>query len=216
MKQRSSDNWKTKSGGWDSLNTELVNFSLDYPILSSISQLDDFQLVMCNNYKAITSESLISTFVDDYILERYWNDPKKYIEYFKKAKYVMSPDYSLLIGMPTPMQMWNVYRNRLVGYVWQSAGINVIPTISWTDNNSFEYCFEGVEIGSIVAVSNIGCRNENHKHFFDAGYDEMIKRINPIKILFQCNKKYKECYKNESITFVDSFWDNKRRQLKNK
>ena len=122
MKQRSSDNWKSKSGSWDSLNTELIDFYLDYPILSSILQVNEFQVVMCNNYKAITEESLISTFADDYILERYWNDPNKYIEYFKKAKYVMSPDYSLLIGMPKPMQMWNVYRNRLVGYVWQSAG----------------------------------------------------------------------------------------------
>jgi hypothetical protein len=103
-----------------------------------------------------------------------------------------------------------------VGYVWRSAGINVIPTISWSDKNSFEYCFEGVEIGSVVAVSNIGCRNEEHKYFFDAGFNEMIQRIKPKKILFQCNKKYKENYKDEKIIFVDSFWDNKRKQLKNK
>lgn len=216
MKQRSSDNWKTKSGSWDALNTELIDFHLDYPILSSILQVDEFQIVMCNNYKAITEQSLISTFLDDYILERYWNDPKKYIEYFKKAKYVMSPDFSLLIGMPKPMQMWNVYRNRLVGYIWQTAGINVIPTISWSDKSSFEYCFEGVEIGSVVAVSNIGCRNEDHKTFFDAGFNEMIQRIKPKKILFQCNRKYKEQYKDDRIIFVGSFWNNKCKQLKNK
>lgn len=216
MKQRSSDNWKTKSGGWDILNTELIDFYLDYPILSSMLQPNDYQVVMCNNYKAITEKSLISTFVDDYILERYWNDPKKYIEYFKKAKYVMSPDYSLLLGMPKPMQMWNVYRNRLVGYVWQSAGLNVIPTISWSDKSSFEYCFEGVKFGSVVAVSNIGCRNDENKHYFDTGFIELQNRIEPTKILFQCNKKYKEYYKDKNIIFVDSFWDNKRKQLKNK
>ena len=171
---------------------------------------------MCNNYKAITEQSLISTFIDDYILERFWNNPKKYIDYFKKAKYIMSPDYSLLLGMPKPMQMWNVYRNRLVGYVWQSAGLNVIPTISWSDKNSFEYCFNGVGVGSVVAVSNIGCRNEEYKCYFDAGFNEMINRIKPSQILFQCNKKYKEYYKDGRIIFVDSFWDSKRKQLKNK
>ena len=128
----------------------------------------------------------------------------------------MSPDYSLLLGMPKPMQMWNVYRNRLVGYVWQSTGINVIPTISWSDKNSFEYCFNGVGIGSVVAVSNIGCRNEENKYYFDAGFEELKNRINPTKIIFQCNKKYKEYYKDERIIFVDSFWDNKRKQFKNK
>jgi len=216
MKQRSSDNWKTKPGGWDSLNIELIDFYLDFPVLSSILQVCSFQLVVCNNYKAISEQSLISTFVDDYILERYWNNPKKYIEYFKKAKYVMSPDYSLLLGMPKPMQMWNIYRNRLVGYVWQSAGLNVIPTISWSDKSSFEYCFEGVGHGSVVAISNIGCRNEENKYYFDAGFDELKKRINPAQIIFQCNKKYKEQYKDERIIFVDSFWDNKRKQLKTK
>ena len=74
MKQRSSNNWETKSGSWDSLNTELIDFYLDYPILSSIFQVNEFQLVMCNNYKAITEQSLISTFIDDYILERYCNN----------------------------------------------------------------------------------------------------------------------------------------------
>lgn len=215
MKQRSSHNWKTKSGGWDSLNSELIDFYSDYPVLSSIFEVNDFQLVMCNNYKAITEESLISTFVDDYILERYWNDPKKYISYFKRAKFVLSPDYSLLLGMPTPMQMWNVYRNRLVGYVWQSAGINVIPTISWSDKNSFEYCFEGVKYGSVVAVSNVGCRNEENKYYFDNGFNEMINTINPKQIVFQCSKKYKEQYKDDRIIFVNTYWDNKRDQLKN-
>lgn len=70
----------------------------------------------------------------------------------------------------------------------------------------------------VIAKGRIksGCRNEEHKYFFDAGFNEMIQRIKPKKILFQCNKKYKENYKDERIIFVDSFWDNKRKQLKNK
>ncbi len=214
MDQRSSNNWKTKSGGWDSLNTSLVDFYEDYPVLSSIMNAFDYQLVMCNDYKNINSNSLVSMFVDDYILERYWNNPLKYIEYFKTAKYVMSPDYSLLIGMPKPMMEWNIYRNRLVGYVWQTAGINIIPTISWSDESSFDFCFEGVSVGSAVSISNIGCRNESQKYYFDIGFEKMKDVINPSTILFQCNRKYKEVYKDENIVFIDSFWDKKRKQLK--
>ena len=214
MKQRSSHNWKTKSGGWDSLNTKLIDFSQDYPILSSIVSVADFQLVICNNYKALTNKSLVSMFVDDYILERFWNNPTKYINYFKNAQYVMSPDFTIYVDMPNPMQMWNVYRNRLVGYVWQCSGINVIPTISWGDANTFDFCFEGVEYGSIVAVSNIGCRNDEHKRYFDNGFVEMQKRINPKQIVFLCNKKYRKLYQQENIVFIDSFWDLKRKQNK--
>lgn len=214
MKQRSSHNWKTKSGGWDSLNTTLINFSENYPVLSSILEVVDFQLIVCNNYKAITDKSLVSMFVDDYILERYWNNPTKYISYFEKTKYIMSPDFSIYVDMPQPMQMWNIYRSRLVGYIWQSAGLNVIPTISWGGVNTFEFCFEGVKYGSVVAVSNIGCRNEEHKKFFDSGFIEMIKVINPKQILFLCNKKYRKDYIQENIIFLDSFWDLKRKQNK--
>lgn len=216
MKLRSSDNWKAKSGGWDSLNINTIDFHQDYPVLSSILDDIDIQLVMCNDYRKINQNSVVSTFIDDYILERYWNNPIKYINYFNKAKYVMSPDFSLLIGMPKPMQQWNVYRNRLVGYVWQNAGINVIPTISWSNRSSFDFCFEGVSVGSCVAVSNIGCRNEENKYHFDLGFKMMKEILIPKNILFQCNNKYRDQYKDDNIIFLDSFWDNKRKQLNNK
>lgn len=216
MKLRSSNNWQTRSGVFDALNLRYLTFNDNYPVLSSIFNIDDFEVTMCNDCKKICQNSLVSSFLDDYILERYWNNPVKYIRLFKNAKYVLSPDFSLLVGMPKPMQQWNVYRNRLVGYVWQSEGIKVIPTVSWSDEISFDFCFEGVEIGSVVAVSNIGCRNEGHKEYFDKGFEEMIKRINPSKIIFQCNKKYKDFYKNENIIFLESYWDRKRKQLKTK
>ena len=215
MKQRSSHNWKTKSGGWDVLNTQLIDFYEDYPILSSLLEDIDFQIVAnCNDYKKINNNTLVSSFLDDYILERYWNNPLKYVELFKKAKYVMSPDYSLFLGMPKPMQMWNIYRNRLIGYIWQKNAIKVIPTISWSDENSFDFCFNGVDVGSVVAVSNVGCRSEEQKYYFDFGFKEMIKRIKPHKIIFQCNKKYKENYRNNDIIFIDSFWESKRKLIK--
>ena len=212
MKQRSSYNWKTKSGSWDALKTELISFNGDYPVLRCYSN-EHKAVAICNDYKKINKDSIVSMFVDDYILERFWNNPVKYIEIFKTANCVMSPDYSLLIGMPKPMQMWNVYRNRLVGYVWQNAGINVIPTISWSDKDSFEYCFNGIEIGSIVAVSNTGCRNEEQKMYFDEGFKKMIDVKKPKKVLMQCGKKWETHYENENIIFLDSFWDNKRKNI---
>jgi hypothetical protein len=216
MIQRSSHNWQTRSGVFDALNTRFLTFTEDYPVLSSIFNIDDFEVTMCNNYKKIGQNSLVSSFLDDYILERYWNDPIRYLSVFKGAKYVLSPDFSLLIGMPIPMQQWNVYRNRLVGYVWQSEGIKVIPTVSWSDYKSFDFCFNGIDKGSVVAISNTGCRNDEQKKYFDDGFNELIKKIQPSKIIFQCNKKYRHFYNEENIIIIESFWDNKRKQLKTK
>lgn len=208
MQTRSSHNWATKSGTWDALKTEYIDFYSDYPIINC-KNIDNGIVVNCNDYKRINEFSLVSTFLDDYILERFWNNPKKYIAYFKNTKGVMSPDFSLLIGMPLPLQQYNVYRNRLVGYIWQKYGVNVIPTVSWSDERSFDFCFKGVEKSSIVAVSNIGCNNSEQKAYFDKGFAAMIDVINPSKILFCCNKRHKNEYKSKNIVFINSFWNNK-------
>ena len=76
--------------------------------------------------------------------------------------------------------------------------------------------FKGIAKNSVVAISNTGCRNDEQKKYFDAGFNEMIKQIEPSKIIFQCNKKFRQFYNDENIIFIESFWDNKRKQLKTK
>ena len=44
------------------------------------------------------------------------------------------------------------------GAYWQSKGLTVIPTISWSTPSSYDFCFDGVEENSIVAVGMIGCK----------------------------------------------------------
>ncbi len=214
MKQRSNKNWQTRSGVYDSLNTEYLDFDEDYPVLSSITNINSFEVVVCNNYKHIKSNSLVNTFVDDYILERFWNNPLKYVNYFKESRYVLSPDFSILIDMPKPMAQWNVFRNRFVGKIWENEGLTVIPTVSWGNEKTFDFSFEGLTNNTVVAISNIGCRNEEQKLIFDKGYKELINKVTPSAILFWCNKKYRSFYQNEEIIFIDSFWDLKRKQNK--
>ena len=46
---------------------------------------------------------------------------------------------------------------------------------------SFNFCFDGIEKGSIVAVSTIGVKKQ--KSHFMLGYNEMLSRIKPSKII---------------------------------
>jgi hypothetical protein len=210
MKTRSSANWNTLGGTIDSLNINYIDFDGDYPEIGNNYEVKDFEVAIANNYKTINEKSLVSMFIDDYLLERFWKSPLRYAEMFGIAKYVMSPDYSLLVGMPTAMQQWNVYRNRMVGYIWQSREIKVIPTISWSDYSSFEYCFKGIKEESVVAISNTGCRKEEQKKYFDDGLNELIRSVKPSKILFQCNKRFRDSYKSNKFIFLESYWDKKR------
>lgn len=212
MISKSQNNWKKKPGGWDFLHLEKINFDNEFPILNCTKIPILNKIVNIHDNKSITDKCFINSFVNDYLLERYWKNCWKYINKFSISSGIMSPDYSLLINMPKPLQIFNVYRNRYIGFEWQRAGLNVIPTISWSDYNSFEYCFNGIEKGSIVAVSNIGCINDKQKNIFDAGYNEMIKRLQPKKIIFMANKKYKDFYENDNVIFIDSYFENKRKK----
>lgn len=85
------------------------------------------------------------------------------------------------------MQLYNVFRNRWCGAYWASKGIRVIPTVNWGDESTFDFCFEGIEKGSVVAVSTyMASEHDNsrdQKEWFMAGYNEMLRRIEPEKII---------------------------------
>ena len=138
------------------------------------------------NYAKTSEEKNVGVhfYVDDYQFERVWNDPEKYIEVLIDYDCILSPDFSLYQDMPMPMKIWNIYRSRQIGAYYQSKGIRVIPTISWAERETFEFCFQGIEKGSIVSISTIGVkRNEEAMQMWKDGVDEMIKQIEPSTIL---------------------------------
>lgn len=120
-------------------------------------------------------------FLDDYKFEVVWNDPEPRLEKLSKYKGVLSPQFSTYYTMPVPLQIYNTFRSRWCGAYIQSKGFKVIPTISWGLPQSYWYCFDGIEKGSVVAVSTLGIRKE--KDFFMQGYNEMMKRIKPKAVI---------------------------------
>ncbi|CCQ94381.1 conserved hypothetical protein [[Clostridium] ultunense Esp] len=96
-------------------------------------------------------------------------------------KYVLTPDFSVRVDMPLPIQIYNVFRSRWCGAHWQNYNIKVIPTISWSDERSYEFCFDGIEKGSTVAISTLGCKKS--ERLFMKGYNAMLKTIEPELII---------------------------------
>lgn len=138
------------------------------------------------NY-ALSSEKKdcgIHFYVDDYQFERIWNDPEKYLDVLLDYDCILSPDFSLYMDMPRPMKIWNIYRSRFIGHYYQSQGIKVIPTLSWAEPETFEFCFKGIPKGSIVSVSTIGVKDsEEAFKIWTDGMTEAIKQIKPSAIL---------------------------------
>ena len=124
-------------------------------------------------------------FVDDYQFNRLWTNIDGYLEMLSQFKCVMSPDFSTYTDFPKAIQIYNNYRKHWVGAYLQEYGINVIPTISWSTKDSFDWCFDGEPQGGCVAVSSQGCiaSKEKRKLFMD-GYCEMVARLQPETIIF--------------------------------
>ena len=146
---------------------------------------DDIMLVACSDTRANDNEENkkkgVHFFVDDYRFNGIYDNPERTFERYSQYAFLLSPDFSTYADMNLWRQLESVAKNRWVGAYWQSKGKTVIPTISWSDARSFEFCFDGIEQGSIVAVGMIGCKQS--KLNFMRGYNEMLKRIQPSKII---------------------------------
>lgn len=158
------------------------------------------------NYVKSTKERKgkdVHFFIDDYQFNRLWNSIDSYIDMLSQFDYVMSPDFSTYTDFPKAIQIYNHYRKHWVGAYLQEAGIKVIPTISWSTPDSFEWCFDGEPEHSTVAVSSVGASNSKEKkELFLAGYNAMMERLQPEIILFY-GKVPEECAGN--IVHIKAF-----------
>ena len=151
----------------------------------------------------------IHFYLDDYQFERVWNYPEKYVELFQEYDCILSPDFSLYTDMPMPMKVWNVYRSRLIGAYYQSYGIPVIPTLSWAEKETFDFCFKGIPKGSIVSISTIGIKKDKDamKTWLD-GVKEMLKTVNPKTLLIYGGKLPFDYGDRETIYFNNNVTEN--------
>lgn len=130
-------------------------------------------------------ETGIHFYLDDYQFNRLWNMPDYYIPMLQDFKCVLTPDFSVYADFPLAVQIYNHYRKHWLGAYLQSQGIKVIPTIAWSDEASYEWCFDGEPTQGAVSVSSIGTQmNSRSKELFLKGYQEMLHRLRPETIIF--------------------------------
>ena len=169
-------------------NLDLVDGETDGYFEMPVIECDHFipKKIKSFNYALSSKEKNfgIHFYIDDYQFERIWNNPLAYIDTLKEYQCVFSPDFSLYSDMPLPIKIWNVYRSRLVGQVLQQCGIKVIPTISWCEEKTFDFCFDGIPKGSIVSISTIGVkRSKEAFELWKNGVNAMIDKIEPKTII---------------------------------
>jgi hypothetical protein len=173
----------------DAYNLREVNAShcegpLDMPAIEPV----DFKptaLLPFNYAKTATDKAqTLHFFIDDYQFERLWASPSRYLDLVLSFEAALTPDFSLYMDMPLPMQRWNEYRRRALGNYWQRHGAVVVPTLSWSDERSYGFCFDGLPCRSTVAVSTVGVKvSDAALAAWRAGMAEAMRRLEPARIL---------------------------------
>ena len=172
-------------------NLELGLFPLDGPLgipklvpahLNDCIPWIPFNCVMSDRQREAHG---VHFFIDDYLFQRAWNDPCRYAQLLSGYQAVMTPDFSMFTDYPVAVQLYNHWRKHQLGAYWQSLGMTVIPSICWSDHDSYAWCFDGEPIGGTVAVSSVGTqKNPLARTLFLDGYEEMMRRLLPEKVIF--------------------------------
>ncbi len=142
------------------------------------------KLIACSDTRrndTLNTEKGVHFFVDDYRFEAIYRNPEKSWLKFSQYRFILTPDYSLYADMPMWRQIESIGKSRWCGAWWQKRGMLVIPTVSWSNYLSYEFCFDGIEEYSCVAIGMIGCKG--NRIGFMHGYDAMLERIQPEAII---------------------------------
>ena len=153
--------------GFQAYLTEKANFVgqikmpeiLDMKNTSIPKELISFEKIKTSKNK----RGYIHFYNHDKIFEEFIATVPKFLKILSEYDGVITPDCSLAIGQLDYLQMTNTYFNRAVGVYLQRNGIPVIPTVRWSDEDSFRYCFNGLPTNSILAVSTHGCIKSNEQ-----------------------------------------------------
>lgn len=165
---------------------KFVNFADGYemPTLKACNIIPTSLVSFNASLTAKDHNQCVHFFIDDYQFERIWNLPDRYVECLRQFQCVIAPDFSQYTDMPYPQRMWNNYRGKFIGAWLQSQGVTVIPNVTWSLPDSYDYCFDGIPQQSVIAINSTGAARYGLTRFlWLKGYREALSRLRPLAII---------------------------------
>ena len=105
----------------------------------------------CTDY-----DCFVDFYEDDYEIERFWNDPFRYLRILDRFAGCISPDYSTCRDFPVALKAHNVYRNQALGFRMQrDLHGPTIPNVRCEPN--LPWMLDGTPRNSIIAIGARSC-----------------------------------------------------------
>jgi hypothetical protein len=209
---KSSDRWDTQPAKMDTLNARLIFEPVgrwDIPLLAPCLFVPEMLAAWHDPAQRATAANgggALHFFIDDYRFEKVWSRPQSTYERVAEVGAALSPDFSMWRDMPKAMQIWQVYRSRWCAAFWQHLGVDVIPTVTWGSEGTYDFAFDGLPKRSHLAISMVGVRKEG-RGLFEEGCKAMVSVCDPALVL---------CYGKLgtdigcAVREYPTFWDIKR------
>lgn len=218
---KSQSSWKSNISG--ELNKLNQNFLFEtgnpygFPEVKSSPNFSAEDLIPFNLCKKPHKEDLkkaVHFFLDDYKFEQIWTRPRDYIQLFQTYGNIISPTFSVWDNQPYALNLFNMYRSRWCVRFFQEFDVNVLVDVRWADESSYSYCFSGIEKNTPVIINTVGTRYLENRAMFIAGFEEMLRTIEPSKLYVygefmpvQFEKYF------DSVVYFESFWKKQRDKI---
>lgn len=128
----------------------------------------------------------IHFFIDDYHYAGMyvWGHLSQFTRGLFDYQSIIAPDYSLYLDQSRTLNLFQIYQNRVVTAIWQQMGLNVIPSVSWGNADSLEYCFDALPQNSVLAIGGVGCAHRTSMiELWEYGVKQTIERLQPSALI---------------------------------
>ena len=132
--------------------------------------------------------------------------PEKYVEKFSPYQVILTPDVTLSADMPPSVRIQNIRASRQAGAVWESRGLNVVPSVRWSSKEDYEVAFSGIPLNSVVAVGTYGATRDRalRKVLLD-GLEVLVDKVLPVAILIYGALDNRQKIELEKLTYVRQY-----------
>ena len=156
----------------------------EFPVIRATHKIPNRLIPFSKALSSNDYDQWVHFYEDDYLFEKLWDNPQKYLDILKRFNGVILPDFSLYRDMPLVMQLWNIYRSRAIGHWLQENGITVIPNIRYGDKRTYKCCCDGIDTHCVIAVGSHGTlKNKVDRKIFVNGLESVVSRLHPTVIV---------------------------------
>ena len=129
-------------------------------------------------------DALVHGYRADHVLEPIARRPSSFVNRFRNFAGLITPDFSVYRNMPRCERIYHTRVARGVGAYFQSRGLLIVPNVRWADRLDFDYCFLGLPVNAVVAISAHGCsRTSEDRHHFREGLNALLDVLEPKSVL---------------------------------